>query len=890
MTLKDKTLKSLMASAALVAFTVSALPVSALQDDGKKPEAEKPAEKPAEKKADKKDDGKKDEKAKPKKKKGPKTIADATKKMKAKDGLFKLYESEKTGALKMEVRDDQLNQEFIYQSVAMDGVVEGGNFRGQYRANAVVKMVKVRETIELYIVNTGFYFDKDKAISKSASANLSDSLVAVLKIEANAKDKKSYLVDIGKLFKGTSLDPITANIPRPPRPGEFRLGKVNPKKTKITEAKNFKDNTAIQLDYVLTNPRPTGSTSSVADPRNVTLSLQHAFVRMPKDNGFIPRFTDPRVGYFQSSINDMTDRSATPWRDVVNRWDLQKKDPSAAVSEVKEPIVWWIENTTPREYRDVIRDATLAWNIAFEEAGLKNAIVVKVQPDDAEWEADDINYNVLRWTSSPRPPFGGYGPSFTNPRTGQILGADIMLEYGFLTNRMNASDVFENALMTQPSDNSSDASAVLSMMDDHAKYCNLSQGLQMNNMLGQTLAATQGRSEDAKKQLIIESIYYLILHEVGHTLGLNHNMKATQARAFDEVNDIDKQDDGLAGSVMDYPAINFAPKGEDQGRYYTITPGHYDKWAIKFAYSPDMEDAAKRKALLEKSTDPLLAFGNDADDMRAPGKAIDPRVNIYDMSDDAIKFAETRLEMNAVAMGELKDRVMSDDADSYQKLRNSYLILTGDSLWQGRVVSRYIGGIYVDRAAPGQKGATAPYRPVEEDRQKAAMSVLRQHIFAPTAMMADKDLISHLAIKRRGFAHFPITEDPKLLQRVWTAQRDILSHVLHPNTLLRISDTQMYGNTYDAATMMNDLTKAVFEDDMRTAVNEYRQNLQIGYVNMLIGLIGSKQHDPVAKSSALYQLTQIRKDMDRARTRDISTKAHRAHVSLLIDKALEVSK
>ena len=157
---------------------------------------------------------------------------------------------------------------------------------------------------------------------------------------------------------------------------------------------------------------------------------------MPENN-YVPRFEDPRVGYFAPQITDMTSADdPTPYRDMIHRWNLEKKNPGQARSEVIEPITWWIENTTPHEFRGAIEEEVLAWNKAFEKAGLINAVVVKTQPDDAEWDAGDIRYNVLRWTSSPTPPFGGYGPSFVNPRTGQILGADIMLEFVYFTNRV----------------------------------------------------------------------------------------------------------------------------------------------------------------------------------------------------------------------------------------------------------------------------------------------------------------------------------------------------------------------------------------------------------------------------------------------------------------------
>ena len=152
----------------------------------------------------------------------------------------------------------------------------------------------------------------------------------------------------------------------------------------------------------------------------MNVTLQHSFIAVP-ENKYQPRYEDPRVGYFVTQVTDMTDpEDVTPYRDLIHRWHLEKKHPEQFISEPVEPIVWWIENTTPHEFRDAIKEGVLAWNKAFEKAGFNNAIQVKVQPDTASWDAGDIRYNVLRWTSSPDPPFGGYGPRFVNPRTGQI--------------------------------------------------------------------------------------------------------------------------------------------------------------------------------------------------------------------------------------------------------------------------------------------------------------------------------------------------------------------------------------------------------------------------------------------------------------------------------------
>ena len=146
------------------------------------------------------------------------------------------------------------------------------------------------------------------------------------------------------------------------------------------------------------------------------------------ENDFRSRRDDPRVGYFSQFINDQTSISNVPYKDIIHRWYLKKKDPNAAVSEPVEPIVYWIENTTPVEYRQIIMDAGLKWNEAFEKAGFKNAVKMKIMPDDANWDPADIRYNVIRWVSSASPTYGAIGPSFVNPKTGQIIGADITIE------------------------------------------------------------------------------------------------------------------------------------------------------------------------------------------------------------------------------------------------------------------------------------------------------------------------------------------------------------------------------------------------------------------------------------------------------------------------------
>jgi hypothetical protein len=491
---------------------------------------------------------------------------------------------------------------------------------------------------------------------------------------------------------------------------------------------------------------------------------------------------------------------------------------------------------------------------------------------------------VLRWTSSPNPPFGGYGPSFSNPRTGQLLGADVMLEYSFM-NR------FGRALShIQPP-----APAGLNP-EFSPHFCALGQGLQQNTTFAATMAAVAGYDDEIYQRLESDTMHYLILHEIGHTLGMNHNMKATQFLTPDEAFDaaVVAQRGGLAASVMDYPAVNFAPTAAQQTQFYQNSPGPYDDWYIEYVYSSALADPqaeqARLDAILARSTEPNLVFGNDADDMRAPGAGMDPRVNIYDMSSDAVAYASRQIAM----MQDTLQRMATftpDAGKSYQEVWEG--VGTMLTMWNrnAQVVSRYVGGVYVDRAVSGQSGARDPFRPVPEARQKEALDVLRRQVFAPVAFSFPPELLRHTAQQRRGFNHFGGTEDPKAHDAVLAIQRAVLDHLLNPVVTKRVTDSTLYGNNYSLGEVMGDLTYAVFEADARDSVNSFRRNLQLEYVNRLATMAkGNGGYDTTATSLAVYNLQRINGMLTNRRNVNVETRAHLANLGLVIDRALSADR
>jgi len=831
-----------------------------------------------------------DEKKKEKPEKKEKTIEELTKSCKKIEGLFTIYQDTITAEVKMSIKEEQLQQEFIYFSQIADGVYEAGSFRGSYRGSTLFEIKKYFNKIEIIAPNTNFYFDPENPLSKSKDANISEALISSSKILAHDKEKGLYLINANDLFLSETLtrvkQPKRPNSP----PNQFSLGSFDKNKSKIEDIKNYPENTNIKTEYVFKNPSVrNGGSEAVTDGRNVSIKVFHTFLNLPTEDYEVRR-DDPRVGYFITQVNDQTATTTTNYRDRIHRWKLIKKNPEQAISEPLKPITWWIENSTPMEWREVIKEGVLAWNEAFEKAGFKNAIEVKVQPDDAEWDAGDIRYNVLRWTSSPRPPFGGYGPSMTNPKTGEIIGADIMLEFVHFTNR-----VFYDKLFVDPTSvmelETLEEMQLKKGIEESPLYCSLGSVMHENLLFGTTFLQMMNASDFELEKVKKESMKALIMHEVGHTLGLNHNMKASQLFSPEELYDAEFiQGKALTGSVMDYAGLNINPDRDKQGHYADMAVGPYDIWAIQYGYQP-FENEKDREALLERSTEPELIFGNDADDMRSPGKAIDPRVMTGDLSSDQIQYSIDRIKL----VNRLKKDILNQfsvEGEFYDDLRRSFYVLNSQSARAGDILSRFIGGVYVERTAAGQKGAKQPYTPVSLKDQKRAFNALSTYIFSPAAFNTPKEVYNYLAKKRRGFDFFSGPEDPKIHEIVLGYQARVLAHLLHPNTLQRILDSELYGNQYPLDSFMAELNKTMFSSDVKGNINTFRQNLQLTYVKRLIDMIkGSKasRFNMSAQSLALYNLKQIQ-DWVKKPKGNLSSVAHKTHLNTLIENVLKEVK
>jgi len=826
------------------------------------------------------------------------TVADKVKSSKKMEGLFTLYQDTATGSVQMYIKKDQLGKEYIYQSFSMGGPTNLFLHQNMIRVTWVFKMRKNFDKLEFSQVNTNFWYDPNNAVSKAANVDVTDAVFYSAKIDV--EDSAGFLLAADALFLSDKLDPIKPLIPPGPQAAQaFNLGNLNTAKSGYSTIRSYPNNTDVIVELSYDNPAPFNQGGKdITDARYNRIRFQHSFLEIPRSD-YRPRYDDPRVGFFNQEVDNLTTIKVADYKDVINRWHLKKKDPNAAISEPVEPIVWWVENTTPVELRQTVVEAGLKWNEAFEKAGFKNAIVMKIMPDDADWDPADIRYNVIRWVSSPYPPYGAIGPSFVNPKTGQILGADITVEWQTGSNSPAVDELF-NSYSSGTSDlasillNQNKEQAQLHLPGlNHKAVCTIGQELKAQFTSGLTVLESADASPEEIKELHKQFLYYLILHEMGHTLGLNHNMKASQMLSPSEVHNKEiTRKLGLMGSVMDYPAVNVSLDRSKQGDYYTTKVGPYDIWAIEFGYTPfsAAEEAEGLKKILSRSTDPKHTFGNDADDMRSPGGGgIDPRVMINDMSNDMIAYAEERFRLVNQLMGKLKDKY-SKPGKSYAELRSRYGNLIGQRNGMAQSVSRFIGGVMVDRSFAGQDTKNKPFTPVPAEYQKKAMALLNKYIFAPNAFDGDAALFPYLQMQRRGFNFFGNTEDYKPQNTIQNVQVGLFAHILSANTLSRINNSSLYGNTYSVADVVNDVINGVFSADLKTNVNLYRLNLQTELVKGMAAIVTAptSNYDNASKAALYNGLRKIKNLLATAVSTNEQTRAHRANLNFIIDNALTV--
>jgi hypothetical protein len=491
------------------------------------------------------------------------------------------------------------------------------------------------------------------------------------------------------------------------------------------------------------------------------------------------RLADERVGFFTVARTDYTtDLNIKSKAHLLQRWRLEKMDANAAVSEPKQPIVYWLDKNIPEKYRASVAQGVLEWNKAFEKAGFKNALVVKQQQATDDFNNMDAKHTSIRWFTGADVGFA-IGPSQADPRTGEILDADIGI-----------SDVFARGVRRMVVEDLGRVRGADGKLCDHAEAAaqELHYALDLLEARGLELDTPEA---EALTQAYLKE---LIMHEVGHTLGLRHNFRASTMYDLKQIQDPNfTKINGVATSVMDYTPFNISPIGEKQGEYVMSTIGAYDYWAIEFGYkqfAPGQE-AQGLAQILAKASQPELQFDSDEDAGYGSMGGIDPMVNRFDLGADPLAYYKQRMKLSR----ELWDRLQNMNlatGESYERLTRSFRRGFNQLDSVAPLAAKYIGGVHIRRERAGSK--VGVFEPVSAAKQKEALALITKDFFGTDSFKFKPEFIARLATDRFERTMSDGSMQTSVARLVGGVQKGILDHVYSPTVATRLAEVGMKVN------------------------------------------------------------------------------------------------
>jgi hypothetical protein len=834
-------------------------------------------------------------------------LKDAKRVPEAGRGLIPMYL--KDNKLYAEIGSQHLNKDYIVVIAIARGIGQAplvGGYSWGFGDDWVWQFRKVDDQIRIIRRNVRFRAAQGTPEDKAVDLAYTDSVLFSLPT-VTMGPQGGNVVDLNQVFM-SDLPQISQVMPG----FGFASNKSN-----YAAVKGFENNMEIQVAATYAS---SGffDLDSVADSRGATINIHYSISALPQ-TGYRPRLADDRVGYFLTVVKDYSKKTDDDrFVRFINRWDLQKADPSAEISPPKKPVIFWLEKTVPYKYRAAIRDGILEWNKAFEKAGFVDAIEVRQQPDNADWDPEDISYNTFRWITAS----AGFamGPSRVNPMTGQILDADIIFDSDFLQAWKEEYETFTPesiaALTGGPLDLKSYEEWFKLKRHDHSsphcQYCELSTGRARDIAFGSVaLAAKEGvKSEAELEKLILQGLKEVTMHEVGHTLGLRHNFKSSAMLSLADVHNVEKtKETGLTGSVMDYSPANIAPKGVTQGDFYSTTIGPYDMWAIEYGYkpvaagSPDGE-LSELKKIAARSGENTLMYSTDED---TRGIDPDPLSNRWDLGKDTLEYAKQRTSMISELWPTILKRMVKE-GEGFEKARQTFGVLLAQYGQSVYFAARNVGGVYVSRSHKGDKDAPPPFKVVEPQKQRDALALLEEKVFSDKPFQFPPELLNHLAATR--WSHWgsrpPLRTDYPVHETISMWQDRILMQLLSPLTLQRIYDSELKvpadQDAFTSAELIRRLTAAIFTEaekmeggdysERKPAVSSLRRNLQRSYLQRLSQIaMGNTSAPADVQSVSFAELKSLKEKIDKLLAGNVNfdtyTKAHLQESSNRIAKVLE---
>ncbi|HNQ23528.1 MAG TPA: zinc-dependent metalloprotease [Phycisphaerae bacterium] len=857
---------------------------------------------------------------------------EVTKDTKVKEGFLTLYHHEKDDRLLARVPKGLLRQNFLVAS----SIARGPFFAGWQWNDAAVYFDRVGKKLVLMEADPRYKKGTGSPVDDVISRSYPDNIIRAVPIRTEIDGDP--VIDLGDLFK---QDLIGA--------GGIFGGSLDANLSRYGAVKNFPNNTEISVDAAM-----------MQGPSGQIVGLHYSLSRLPQDNGYTPREADPRVGYFLTAVRDWSSphEADTTFKRYIHRWHLRKAEPEAKVSDVlpQDQIVFYIEKTVPVKFRHYVREGILEWNNAFEAAGLRNAIKVIQQSDSDEQTKDldpeDVRYNFFRWIVTGQA--FAMGPSRANPFTGQILDADIIFDDSFVRSLQLQHDVLgpratasftdfavEDLLAHHPEWDFTPAALIAPEptpptplelyraqhgaccgQHGHSSMCEIGLGGARELALA-ALTAAQAGAGGLTEEFIGQAIKETVTHEVGHTLGLRHNFKASSWLPLEEIKSVrSDRPSATSASVMDYNAYVFAATPEAQGLYVSPLLGPYDLWAIDYGYrtftpEPGNEAAPKSeadmlKAIAARSAEPGLDYATDED---TSNLYPDPTVNRWDMGKNPVDFAKDRIG--------LAERLWKDglewaveDGKSYQAARRAFSFLLGQYSFGAQTAGRLVGGQYLNRDHKGTPNARPPIVVVPAAEQREALRFVADTVLSAKSFQFPPELLNRLAAGR--WLHWDSDAadselDFDLHRRVLAIQMGALFQVLNPVTVNRVYDAELKvpatEDAFGVPELFGTLTQAIWSEletgaqapagtaytNRAPLIPSFRRNLQREYLQRLIELVVSPRGTGVHPDvHALGRLTikeleqRIGQTLDKTGPQlDAYSRAHLVDSRQRINKALE---